>query len=301
MNQRRMPSFHRPHVTAMHLLLTGNPHKAKLWAPLRAGMAWLSARNLPFLVDNRLQGGFSEEERAHIPFTSLPWPEDGLVLSFGGDGTLLNRAREAAGLPVLGVNVGRLGFLADIEVGMLHEALAHVMAGSYRIEARTQIEITSEAFPGEPVRYALNELVIERGGMPGLLRIHVTINGEVLNAYWGDGLIVATPTGSTAYSLSAGGPIVVPMTPALVLSALAPHSLTVRPVVVPDTVTLHLTVAEAGEACVVAVDGVRTPLRTAQASFTVRKAPQPMRLVKLPGQAYFDTLRKKLMWGADGT
>lgn len=285
----------------MRLLLTGNPQKAKLWSPLQEAIGWLKAQNVPFLVDDRLCVGFSEAERRDVSFTSLPWPEDTLILSFGGDGTLLNRAREAAGLPVLGVNVGRLGFLADIEVGMLTHALEHVMAGSYRIEERTQIEIVSDAFPDAPLRYALNELVIERGGMPGLLRIHVTINGEVLNAYWGDGLIVATPTGSTAYSLSAGGPIVVPMTRALVLSALAPHSLTVRPVVVPDTVTLHLTVAEAGEECVVAVDGVRTPLRAAHAQFTVRKAPQPVRLVKLPGQAYFDTLRKKLMWGADGT
>lgn len=300
MNLKREPSFQSSLGNVMRFLLTGNPHKAKLWAPLNESIAWLRAHNVPFVVDNRLETGFSEEQRDGIPFTSLPWPEDALILSFGGDGTLLNRAREAAGRPVLGVNVGRLGFLADIEVGRLSQALEHVMAGSYRIEERTQIEIVSDAFPNSDVRYALNELVIERGGMPGLLRIHVTINGEVLNAYWGDGLIVATPTGSTAYSLSAGGPIVVPMTPALVLSALAPHSLTVRPVVVPDTVTLHLTVAEAGEACVVAVDGVRTPLRAAHVQFTVRKAPQPVRLIKLPGQAYFDTLRKKLMWGADG-
>jgi NAD+ kinase len=285
----------------MHLLLTGNPQKAKLWTPLRAAVAWLRARSVPFLVDSRLESGLHALGEANLPLTTLPWPEDALVLSFGGDGTLLNRAREADGLPVLGVNVGRLGFLADIEVEMLEHALQHVIAGSYRVEERTQLEISSTAFPNAPVRFALNELVIERGGMPGLLRIHVTINGEVLNAYWGDGLIVATPTGSTAYSLSAGGPIVVPTTPALVLCALAPHSLTVRPVVVPDTVTLHLSVAEAGAECVVAVDGVRTPLKDTHATFTLRKAPQPVRLIKLPGQAYFDTLRKKLMWGADGT
>jgi len=285
----------------MRLLLTGNPSKVKLWPPLHAAISWLHANDVPFLVDSRLSTGLDSDCLHMVECTALPWPGDALVLSFGGDGTFLNRAREAEGRPVLGVNVGRLGFLADIEVGMLSEALHHVKTGSYTIEERTQLEIISGAFPEAPVRYALNELVIERGGMPGLLRIHVTINGEILNAYWGDGLIVATPTGSTAYSLSAGGPIVVPMTPAFVLSALAPHSLTVRPVVVPDTVTLHLSIEEAGSDCVVAVDGVRTPLRDTHATLTLRKAPQPVRLVKLPGQAYFDTLRKKLMWGADGT
>ena len=294
----------------MRFGLTGNPAKDDLWAPLAHLIGRLRADGDDLVVDPRLADGLATRGLAdgldgHVhDVLDLPAARrPDVVLSFGGDGTLLRTAHALgrAELPILGVNVGRLGFLADVETRELDAAVAQLRRGQFRVEQRAVLEVTpvaatpmaSDAAPIVP--WALNEVAVERAGRAGLLAIRVSVDGTFVNTYWGDGLIVATPTGSTAYSLSVGGPILAPDAGVVVLSPVAPHTLTVRPLVLSDVVTLDLTV-RTRDAFVVAADGTPT-LLTGEARLRIARAAHRVHLVKLPGRTFFGTLRSKLLWG----
>ncbi|PSQ70716.1 MAG: ATP-NAD kinase [Bacteroidetes bacterium QH_2_64_26] len=223
-----------------------------------------------------------------------------LVFSFGGDGTLLRTAHRTGlnDTPLLGVNIGRLGFLADIEIEHLHDAIDALEAGDYRVEERLVLgaELDSESDFG--TQWALNEFVVDRSGAAGLIEIEVAVNGTPLNTYWADGLIIGTPTGSTAYSLSTGGPIIAPGVEAVVLTPIAPHTLTVRPMVLPADATITCQVLENDQPYVFAADGQSTMFEEHGLQFTVERAAHTVNLIKLPDQHFFHTLRSKLMWGA---
>jgi NAD+ kinase len=222
-----------------------------------------------------------------------------LVLSFGGDGTLLRTAHLTGpnDTPLLGVNVGRLGFLADIEVEQLHHALEAVVDGRYTVEERLVLEAHAETPSHFDTEWALNEFVVDRSGAAGLIKIEVAVNGTPLNTYWADGLIIATPTGSTAYSLSTGGPIIAPGVEAVILTPIAPHTLTVRPIVLPADSTITCRVLEDDQPYVFAADGRSTMFEEHDFEFAIERAPHTVNLVKLPDQHFFQTLRSKLMWG----
>ncbi|HYE59475.1 MAG TPA: NAD(+)/NADH kinase [Rhodothermales bacterium] len=287
----------------MTLGLTGNPEKDAIWRPVADLVAHLRTVGVGFCLDVRLADGLlarglaAFDDACICPETELGH-RAGVVLSFGGDGTLLRTAHllGSAGTPILGVNIGRLGFLADIETQELHEAVDHLVAGHYRIEARTVLEAHADLPLGRA--WALNEFAVERAGRAGLLAVRVHADGVPLNTFWGDGLLVATPTGSTAYSLSVGGPLISPEAAVVVLAPVAPHSLTVRPIVLADTVLLELEVRARGDRYVVAADGESTFFEQ-DTRLTIKRGAHPVRLVKLPGQHFFATLREKLMWGAD--
>ncbi len=283
--------------------ITGNTGKERLWQPVADLIGWMQAEGLPFCLEPAVAQGLAQRrlvaasvctahESPHLTGTDV-------LLSFGGDGTLLHsaRTRGAEGLPILGVNIGRLGFLADIEVGLLREAITLMEKGDYRIEERTLLMAETPGRGLLPPTWALNEIVVERSGAAGLLTIHATVDGAFLNDYWGDGLIISTPTGSTAYSLSVGGPIISPAAQVFVLSPLAPHSLTTRPIVLPDAAVITLRVQSGGRPYVVAADGVSTMFDEEDVQIRLHRAPLSVRLIKLPQQHYFDTLRRKLKWG----
>lgn len=293
----------------MRLGLTGNPAKDDLWAPLARLVARLRADGTDVVLDPRLAEGLAVrghgadlDALVHDLISAPSGRRPDVVLSFGGDGTLLRTAHALgrAELPILGVNVGRLGFLADVETRELDEAVSQLQRGAYTVEQRTVLEVTPVAVTPAPdaapiVPWALNEVALERAGRAGLLAIRVSADGVLVNTYWGDGLIVATPTGSTAYSLSVGGPILAPDAGVVVLSPVAPHTLTVRPLVLSDAVTLDLTV-RTRDAFVVAADGTPT-LLTGEARLRIARAAHRVHLVKLPGRTFFGTLRSKLLWG----
>lgn len=293
----------------MRFGLTGNPAKDDLWAPLARLVAHLQGDGCDFVIDPRLADGLAERGLAsgldaHVddPATAPPGRRPDVVLSFGGDGTLLRTAHALgrAELPILGVNVGRLGFLADVETRELDAVLDRLQRGAFAVEQRSVLEVTAvEATPAPDaspiVPWALNEVALERAGRAGLLAIRVHVDGAFLNTYWGDGLIVATPTGSTAYSLSVGGPILAPDAGVVVLSPVAPHTLTVRPIVLSDAVTLDLTV-RTRDAFVVAADGTPT-LLSGEARLRIARAAHRVHLVKLTDRSFFGTLRSKLLWG----
>ena len=199
--------------------------------------------------------------------------------------------------PILGINIGRLGFLADIEVEHVREAIERIEAGRYRIEERMALDIDIASNGTSYSEWAVNEVVVQRSGIAGLILIEVSVDGNPLITYWADGLILATPTGSTAYSLSSGGPIVEPHCNTLLLTPIAAHSLTIRPIVLPDTAVLTVRVRQPDLPHVVSVDGHSLVFDRGETELTLRRASHAVHLIKTEGSDYFETLRNKLMWG----
>ena len=223
-----------------------------------------------------------------------------LALSLGGDGTFLKAAGRIGKkqIPIVGINMGRLGFLADVPASKAEDALNEIFDGEYRIEEHVvmKVEAGNEPFDGNP--FAVNDIAILKRDDASMITISVRVDGERLITYQADGLIVATQAGSTAYNLSNGGPIVAPSTNALCLTAVAPHSLNVRPIVLPDNVELQLSVESRSHNYLVAIDGRSTKL-VQGVDIHISKAPYVVKQVRRNNQTYFTTLRNKMMWGAD--
>ena len=229
-------------------------------------------------------------------------PKVDMAVSVGGDGTFLRTATTVGntGIPVLGINTGRLGFLAAINYSDVDETLKEVMERNYREEERTLLKMsTDETFPPEHFNTnALNEIALLKQDTASMLSIHAYINNGYLTSYQADGLIISTPTGSTAYSLSIGGSILSPTTPSIILSAIAPHNLTSRSLVVDDSSIISLKVESRSHMFLVSVDG-QSRVLDETVSIQIRKADYTLRVVKRVGRTFYETLRDKLMWGAD--
>lgn len=222
------------------------------------------------------------------------------AVSMGGDGTFLKAATRIGTkeTPILGINTGRLGFLADVLPDEIEAAFDNIYSKSYKIEKRTAIEIEVEGENIDTMPYALNDIAVLKRDNASMISIDARINGEYLTVYQADGLIVSTPTGSTAYSLSNGGPVISPDTPTLCLTPVAPHSLTSRPMVISENDVVTLTVQSRSHNFLVAVDGRSTTLKEGT-TVTIRRAPFRTNIVKYRHDSYFASLRKKMMWGAD--
>lgn len=283
--------------------ITGNPTKDALWAPLADLVGWLDRQGLEALLDPVLEDGLRVrglEVPASTRALDLPGTAGDVLLSFGGDGTLLRTAHRADGTPILGVNIGRLGFLTKVEVTEVKDALRAVEAGRTGVEERMTLDVEVDGGPLDDVpSWALNDVVIDKSGTTSMIQVEATVDGDALNTYWADGLIVATPTGSTAYALSVGGPILAPGTETLVVAPIAPHTLTARPIVLPCSSELELRVETRGHPFAFACDGVSTVLEGGT-TVRVRRGDHAVRLVTLPGKDYFRTIRDKLSWGQGG-
>jgi NAD+ kinase len=223
-----------------------------------------------------------------------------MVFSLGGDGTFLRTAAWVGrqNIPVLGINTGRLGFLADVQTDEIAATLDDLFHGRYRIEERRLLQLDT---PGQALHtgpYALNEIAILKRDTAAMITITASLNGELLTEYLGDGLLVATPTGSTAYNLSVNGPILVPQTPILALTPIAPHSLNVRPLVIPSDYQLHFKVDSRDKNFLISLDG-RSEMLPSGSELNVRQAGFMLQVVKRENQTFYDTLRKKLLWGSD--
>lgn len=226
--------------------------------------------------------------------------EADMVICIGGDGTFLKAASRVGkkNIPILGINTGRLGFLADISPEEMNETFNEIHRGEYRIEDRSilQLESDLEELKGDP--FALNEIAILKRDSSSMISIHTTINGAYLTTYQADGLVISTPTGSTAYSLSVGGPIIVPHSNTIAITPVAPHSLNVRPIVIRDDWEIKLNVESRSHSFLIAVDG-RSESCNEGSSLTIRKADYAIKVVKRSNHVFFDTLRTKMMWGVD--
>ncbi len=221
-----------------------------------------------------------------------------ITVAVGGDGTILRAADlvRTVGHPLLGINSGKLGFLANIQRQSMETALQAIKNGTYELDKRNFIQ--AEFSNGE-IHYALNEFVFSRKGTVSMITLTAEYDGAFINRYWADGIIVSSPTGSTAYNLSTGGPIVVPQTHVMVLTPISPHTLTTRPLVLPSQKSLTIKVEPIDQEVLFSGDGNNHELPGQSPVVNIRQSDQDIQLIKLSGQSYFETLRSKLMWGAD--
>lgn len=223
-----------------------------------------------------------------------------IALSIGGDGTFLRTAARInrQHIPILGINTGRLGFLADINSSEIDHTLEEISKNYFKIEERTLLHLHAENEISDPNHYALNEIAIMKRDTSSMITIHTSLDEQYLTSYQADGLVVATPTGSTAYSLSVNGPILVPQSQSFVLSPIAPHSLNVRPLVIPDSITIRLRVESRSDTYLVALDG-RSEVYSVGTEIVISKAGHTAKVIKRHNHTFYETLREKLMWGAD--
>lgn len=273
------------------------PRRPEASEVVRGVLAWLEARGCRSLIDEEtaaLLGRADGQARARVV------EQADLMLVLGGDGTLLSVARTAGPreVPVLGVNLGGLGFLTEIPLDELYPVLGAVLSGEARPTRRVMLTCRVQRGGRTVADYvALNDAVINKGAMARIIDLEMSINGEYVTTYRADGLIVSTPTGSTAYCLSAGGPILYPTLGALVLTPICPHTLTNRPLVVPDDVGIEILQGSASEEVSLTMDGQIGFQLQHRDVILIRRSPKMLPLVTSPKRNYFEVLRTKLKWG----
>lgn len=225
-----------------------------------------------------------------------------LLVSMGGDGTILRAVTfiKDFEIPIVGINTGRLGFLATIPTDEVKTAMQHIFSGNYKISERSLLSVeTSPASPElEDINFALNEIALSRKNTTSMISVDTHLDDEFLTSYWADGLIISTPTGSTGYSLSCGGPVITPNAKSLVLTPIAPHNLNARPLVIPDETSIKLKVNGREDNYLMSLDSRIVTLHN-DTIVTVRKANFKIKMVELLNESFLDTLRKKMLWGED--
>lgn len=223
-----------------------------------------------------------------------------LCIGLGGDGTLLDTVAWVgrAEVPILGINLGRLGFLSNVRLDTVEHALASIMGGRYLLQERSLLEVTDHQEALGRLNFAMNEVSIHKRESSSMIAVHVHLGADYLNTYWADGLIIATPTGSTAYSLSCGGPILYPTSDVLVINPICPHNLNVRPFVIPDHYTITLRLEARSDRCLMNLDS-RSASIDGQSLITIQRAGFTVKMVQLENTDFLDTLRTKLSWGLD--
>lgn len=222
-----------------------------------------------------------------------------LLFSIGGDGTILDTVTFVRNynIPIVGINTGKLGFLASIAKEDIESALSAILNGNYSIEERSLLKLESSSGLFKDFPYSLNEISVQKVDS-AMITVHAYVDGEFLNSYWADGLLISTPTGSTAYSLSVGGPIITPKSGNFIISPISPHNLTVRPIVLPDTSVLQLKLEDRSLNYIASLDHRSLLIKNTEV-ITIRKADFKIRLIKLEESSFYKTLRNKLMWGID--
>ncbi|HEY6293087.1 MAG TPA: NAD(+)/NADH kinase, partial [Terriglobia bacterium] len=278
--------------------ITSKPHKTEVRELVPPVMAWLQTRGLQVFIDQETAANLSTGE-AGIARTELASRID-LAIVFGGDGTFLATARALDGkpVPILAVNLGGLGFLTVVTRDELYPALQAVLDGYFSTERRVQME--AEVLRGKQracLFVALNDVVLNKGALARVLDFDVRVDGQFISTYKADGLIVSTPTGSTAYSLAAGGPVVAPSVRAFIITPICAHTLTNRPIVLRDNVTIEVAVKSETESVYLTVDGQVGVEMHSDDRVRIRKSAAVVEIVQPSNKSYFEVLRQKLKWG----
>ena len=285
-------------------VLFGNIYQAQKSAHVLRLLSILGKYQAEVYIEKEFHQFLTKEQKMDIHsanvFDSNDFDAD-MVLSMGGDGTFLKAASYVGdkNIPILGINTGRLGFLADVSPEEMEETFEDIYKGNYKIEDRSVLQVTAEGQPLKGYACGLNEIAILKRDSSSMIAIHTSINGAYLTTYQADGLVIATPTGSTAYSLSVGGPVIVPHSNTIAITPVAPHSLNVRPIVINDDWEITLDVESRSHNFLIAIDGRSETCREGT-RLTIRKADYYIKVVKRPSHVFFHTLRDKMMWGADG-
>ena len=288
----------------MRFAIFGNTYQVKKSAPVVRLLSILDKRQAEVYIHREFYQFLTKEQKLDIRvagvFDGNNFEAD-MVLSMGGDGTFLKAASYVGNknIPILGINTGRLGFLADVSPEEIEETIADIYKGNYKVEDRSVLQATSNGQPLKGYPNGLNEIAILKRDSSSMISIHTSINGAYLTTYQADGLVISTPTGSTAYSLSVGGPIIVPHSKTIAITPVAPHSLNVRPIVIDDDCEITLDVESRSHNFLVAIDGRSETCREGS-RLTIRKADYNIKVVKRTNHISFHTLRDKMMCGVDG-
>lgn len=287
----------------LRFAIFGNTYQPKKSVSVQKLLACLAQRQADVCVECEFYDFLTNGQRLPLGNVQVITGSDfeaDFVVSMGGDGTFLRAASMVGGkqIPILGINTGRLGFLADVNAQEIEHTIQALYEGDYTVDTRAVIQVEADGQKLQGYDCALNDVAILKRDNASMITIHTTINGDYLTTYQADGLIFSTPTGSTAYSLSNGGPIIVPGTHVFSLTAVAPHSLNVRPIVVSEDSEIKLTIESRTHNYLVALDG-RSEKLADTTRLTLRKAPYRVKVIKRAGIKYFHTLREKMMWGAD--
>lgn len=283
----------------MTIAIFGNSGKRETLSEVKYLLDFMQRHDVRVILSNELRSEMNlrEEYPLYTPETD---ENIHFALSIGGDGTFLTTAMQVAekGIPILGINCGHLGFLADVQTEEVEPIMLKLISGDFTIEERSMLEVTTSDDAAKRILnpFALNEVAILKQELASMISVEVMLNGEPLHNYYGDGLIISTPTGSTAYNLSAGGPIAVPQSRVLLLSPVASHSLNVRPLVIPDDWKLDLRVHSRTGAFLISIDG-RSQRLTEEVTLHVEKAAFSVKLVRIDGHSFINALKTKLSWG----
>ena len=256
--------------------------------------AWLEARGIDYLYDTESAKALGSPKSAEVELLTKSCD---VFVSLGGDGTLLFTSHYSLAKPVLGINVGNLGFLTEFNPADMISAMEHVLNGNYSIHTRSQLEASIELDGTMRQLTALNDVVIEKGTYSRIPTFVIRLDKEILGSYRADGIIIATSTGSTAYSLSAGGPIIAPKSNVFVITPICPHMLTVRPIVISDDKIIRVSVEAPDGEFPLNLDGHLRKMLAPGELVTVRKSPQAINLVANEKRNYCEILRTKLLWG----
>lgn len=287
----------------MRFAIFGNPSPARVLGCEQKLLTLIQSLGDSFLIDSSYYDFLTNTLKLEInPATRIGNTDfqAHAVISIGGDGTFLRTAARIGhkAIPMVGINTGRLGFLADITVDRMEQAIRMIHDGLYTLKERHLLQLNMASIPNGHTPYALNDIAILKHDISSMISIATSIDGTPLITYQADGLVVATPTGSTAYSLSVGGPIVAPGAKVNVLTPVAPHSLTMRPIVLPNNQTIRLDVSSRSHSFLISIDGnsfschEHTPLEITQAPFSIK-------LIRLEDSDFYSTLRQKMLWGTD--
>ena len=287
----------------MKIIIFGNKHRKEIIKYTTDLVIALKKENVEILLEEDFYR-FLVESNCDVSFVSEVIKNNcfdaDFAFTIGGDGTFIKSAAKIGkkNIPILGINAGRLGFLADVSGDEIFPAVEEILSGKYVVEERALLRLHTDDKSYSDFNYALNEIAILKQDTSSMITIHASVNGTFLNSYQADGLLIATSTGSTAYSMSVGGPILVPQSPSFIITPVAPHSLNVRPLIIPDDWEIELNVESRNNYFLIALDGrnnvfrEKTKLRIKKASFTTK-------VLKREDQDFFSILRSKLMWGVD--
>lgn len=287
----------------MKIAIFGNTYRTAILSHIKVLFDYFADKEVILLLNHELYQFVQEHSHCNLERTEMIQGTDfdaDMALSIGGDGTFLNTAAIIGrkDIPILGINTGRLGFLADVPSEAIIPALDAILAKKFIIEERALLYAETSDGTKFDYPYALNEVSVQKQDSSSMISINASVNGEMVHTYQADGLIVSTPTGSTAYSMSVGGPLVAPQSQNIILSPVASHSLNVRPLIVPDSWVIELEVHSRSQCYLVALDG-RSIILEESTKLRIKKADYTVKVIKQLNHTFFDTLKNKLMWGVD--
>ena len=289
----------------MTIAIFGSPYPEHFSKYIQHLIKKLETEHIKIIVEEKfntfLQNNvrFNNKVDTYDSYESLRNKAD-FLFSIGGDGTLLKAVTfvRDSNIPIMGINTGRLGFISSISAGQIDDAITDILKGNYTINERTLLSLETDKNLFKERNFALNEVAVSKKDTSSMIRIDAYVDGEFLNTYWADGLVVSTPTGSTGYSLSCGGPIIMPGTNNIIITPNAPHNLNVRPIVLDDDSTITLKVEDRDKLALISLDS-RARAFDSETELTIKKADFKIKLVQPQNNSFTSTIRNKLMWGLD--